>query len=499
MITPIIKKFFSNKIESSTHDWGDYLLEITDTFARFDGDEYNRDLLTEQFQTISGRSPYTLRDASNFRDEFGAYGAYLGVFRIDNINGVKRLFLSNAAKHFLCSPEPDVEAFCRLQLSLFQYPNGLGYVPTQNRCQANIIKDTISEITNNIHLNPLRLLCRTILSLHDIENIKFEDIILPYELIFLLFNDKKTNQEYSPSYDNILSVVKMYGSNTNKPAWLSNKTLLTNFKRNFHILERTGIFIRNGHTGIKLADYDYDKVYDYVKDISNMKENFDGFELDNLKENLEENIKLVVMSSSWGKYYDSLNLPICTISNIANEIEFNESLHITEDNQNDNIEFPDFKSFKNNEPKTFCSNNINTDPFQTLILREKANREHARILSMLAALLRTNGHEPYENIFIDLFIKNSSCKIIFEVKSNNNKNTLSQVRKAISQLYEYRYKSSHRDAMLCLILQQEPPQIWIKDYLVNDRKILLGWLVDEVRLDCPPECHKILSDIGLLT
>lgn len=30
--TPIIKKFFSNKIESSRPDWGDYLLEIADIF-----------------------------------------------------------------------------------------------------------------------------------------------------------------------------------------------------------------------------------------------------------------------------------------------------------------------------------------------------------------------------------------------------------------------------------------------------------------------------------
>ena len=27
---PVIKKFFANKIESSSDDWGDYLLEIAD-------------------------------------------------------------------------------------------------------------------------------------------------------------------------------------------------------------------------------------------------------------------------------------------------------------------------------------------------------------------------------------------------------------------------------------------------------------------------------------
>lgn len=51
--TPIIKKFFSNKIESSRPDWGDYLLEIADIFSMFDGEELDRDLLADRFSTIS--------------------------------------------------------------------------------------------------------------------------------------------------------------------------------------------------------------------------------------------------------------------------------------------------------------------------------------------------------------------------------------------------------------------------------------------------------------
>ena len=87
--TPIIKKFFSNKIESSRPDWGDYLLEIADIFSMFDGEELDRDLLADRFSTISGRSPYALRDVSNFRDEFGAYGTYLGLFHYKPVNGVQ--------------------------------------------------------------------------------------------------------------------------------------------------------------------------------------------------------------------------------------------------------------------------------------------------------------------------------------------------------------------------------------------------------------------------
>lgn len=118
---------------------------------------------------------------------------------------------------------------------------------------------------------------------------------------------------------------------------------------------------------------------------------------------------------------------------------------------------------------------------------------------MLAALLRASGHEPYENIFIDLFVESDNKSIIFEVKSNTIKNTLAQVRKAIAQLYEYRYKSKQQDAFLCLILQQEPLQSWIVDYLIHDRKILMGWLVDNVRLECPWECQSVLSEFGVIS
>ena len=117
---------------------------------------------------------------------------------------------------------------------------------------------------------------------------------------------------------------------------------------------------------------------------------------------------------------------------------------------------------------------------------------------MLAAMIRLNGCEVYENTFIDLYANTSNNTYIFEVKSNNSKNTLSQIRKAIAQLYEYRYRSEMTRAILCIVLQQKPPQTWVEDYLLHDRNILVCWLVDDVRLECPDECHDILSAIGIV-
>jgi hypothetical protein len=50
------------------------------------------------------------------------------------------IFMSETAKKFLIREEPDIASFLRLQMTLFQYPNGMGAVYNSNgglRLQAN--------------------------------------------------------------------------------------------------------------------------------------------------------------------------------------------------------------------------------------------------------------------------------------------------------------------------------------------------------------------------
>ena len=498
--TPIIKKFFSNKIESSRPEWGDYLLEIADIFSMFDGEELDRELLTDRFSTISGRSPYALRDVANFRDEFGAYGTYLGVFHTENVDGKWRIFLSNSAKHFLCSTEPDAEAFCRTQLSLFQYPNGAGFVAGSRRMQENAKKDTIREIQNNIRINPMRLICRTVVVLHTLYGIPLDKIVIPYKTIFMLFNDDSINCCFTPSLESIKNALESYKSN-GVPTWVNSPRYLTNFKRNFHIMERTGLFERSSNGGLSLSLSDPIKTYSYISKISNMTYNFEGFESCYNADNMVDKIQSVVMSPLWGKYYDSLTMPMSLLTNLSDDIDAADSAlcipPIGTFEINTNI-FPALKDFKTNQIRAFSQSGKQMDPFETLIRREKANREHARILTMLAAKLRANNYRVFENVFIDLFAEITTQDYIFEVKSNNARNALSQIRKAISQLYEYRYRINKPDAILCIVLQQKPTQTWVEDYLLHDRGIIFCWLVDDIRLECPDECHMLLADIGVV-
>lgn len=487
---PVLKKFFVNKIESSRPEWGDYLLEVADIFSTFDGEELNRELLAERFSTISGRSPYALRDVSNFRDEFGAYGTYLGVFRIERVDNKRRIFLSNAAKHFLCSTEPDVESFCRTQLSLFQYPNG---------AQATARADTISEITNGVRVNPLRLICRVVIALHDIGNMPLRDIHISYQQIFMMMNDDRVNTTFSPDIDVIATVLGEY-ANSNPPSWATAVKNLTNFKRNFHILERTGLFSRDNN-GLVLCADNLKKVYSYIVAISEMTIDFNGFDECYNSVNIADKVSAVISSSAWGVYFDSLTLPMQILTALSDDIDDVEIV-LTEAPIGTIPpavrSFPDLRSYQTNQPRAFASSGNTVDSFETIIRREKANREHARISNMLAALLRLKYEDVFENAFIDLLVNTENQSFIFEIKSNNNRNVLSQIRKAIAQLYEYRYLSKLTQAVLCIVLQQKPHQDWFIDYLFNDREIFICWLVDDVRLECPEQCHAILSQIGIL-
>jgi hypothetical protein len=498
--SPIIKKFFTNKIESSRAEWGDYLLEIADIFSMFDGEELDRDLLSDRFSAISGRSPYALRDVANFRDEFGAYGTYLGLFHIERRNNLWRIYLSKATKHFLCSTEPDVEAFCRTQMSLFQYPNGAGAVPGAMRIQNNAKNDTIREIQNHIRINPLRIICRAVVVMHSIYGIPLSEVMVPYTTLFMLFNDDSINQSFSPPLDAINNALDSYAVKQ-APAWVNAGNNLANFKRNFHIFERTGLFSRVQHAGLSIASSDYDRAYSYIKTISEMAHDFEGFEACYGAADLDARISSVILSPEWGKYYDSLTIPMDMLASLSHDVDIEDTLLAAPPIgtfEPAERAFPDLREFQSNQIRVFSLSGNRTDPFETIIRREKANREHARILTMLAAKLRANDHSPYENVFIDLYTEIEGQTYIFEIKSNNTRNALSQIRKAIAQLYEYRYRSNKVGATLCIVLQQKPVQAWVEDYLLHDRGILLCWLVDDVRLECPEECHPMLSNIGIV-
>jgi Holliday junction resolvase len=367
--------------------------------------------------------------------------------------------------------------------------------------QSNVRDDTVREIQHNIRINPLRLLCKVVVALHELGGIAFSDVEVTYRTLFMLMNDDRINQAFSPSESAIWTALSEYDAGT-LPPWTSERGLLTNFKRNFHIFEWTGLFKRS-HNGLIIANGDYEKTYAHIRTISQMAHNFQGFEPCYSQADIKQQMIDVVSSPKWGRYFDAFTMPVDTLVTLAGDEDlagvaaFNDTAPIGTFDLG-NQPFPPLSDFHSNQIRAFTQGANQIDPIETLVRREKANREHARILERLATLLRYHGHPASENVFIDLCSVTEGLEYIFEVKSNSEKNALSQIRKAIAQLYEYRYRSEKIGAVLCIVMQQKPRQDWVIDYLLNDREICICWMVDDVRLECPTQCHAALSRIGIV-
>jgi len=170
------------------------------------------------------------------------------------------------------------------------------------------------------------------------------------------------------------------------------------------------------------------------------------------------------------------------------------------------------------------------DPEETRIRRERRNAYHDLIIQRLAAKIRTNALEPNSTPFIDLFTNVDSIRgrlpgrfstngsylenqdlpyypatasdelsFLFEAKSSDDNIVVDQVRRAVGQLYEYRYRYHNSElrshVVLVLALQRHLRSFpWISQYLLSDRRIGVCWLdEDHERIICPRECMPVLQ------
>ena len=107
---------------------------------------------------------------------------------------------------------------------------------------------------------------------------------------------------------------------------------------------------------------------------------------------------------------------------------------------------------------------------------EKANRLHSSTLNILSQTLLRIKCAVKETKLIDAYSVVKGKKFIFEVKSINEGNEREQIRKELSQLYEYRFLYSMMDATLCVVFSQKPFSQWLIDYLLQDRQIMVLWV-----------------------
>lgn len=124
------------------------------------------------------------------------------------------------------------------------------------------------------------------------------------------------------------------------------------------------------------------------------------------------------------------------------------------------------------------------DQLERVRLLEKATQRHESTVFYLSENLRRYGIESYDDPnFYDLYAEvKPENGLLFEVKTVHKKNINKQIREAVSQLYEYRFRCKNDmadDVSLFICLDQDPRELldsWMVDYLGNDRGINLVWL-----------------------
>lgn len=112
---------------------------------------------------------------------------------------------------------------------------------------------------------------------------------------------------------------------------------------------------------------------------------------------------------------------------------------------------------------------------------DRSDNTHIHLVNMVANRISSKGYLPKSNQLIDLAAKVEEKDFIFEMKSITEENAKSQIRKGVSQLYEYRYLQNAPTAGLVLAIETKlPVKIeWMYDYLESDREIMLLWDGDE--------------------
>jgi len=498
----MITDLFSHKIHSSGNEWADKVVELASVFNEFDGELYNRKDIENKLLSISPRAAFAPRDASKFRDEISAYPAYLGLYHLLPSAKGWRIFISKTTKAFLLKEEPDVGSFMRLQMALFQYPNGMGvaYKSGTNkvRIQANARKRTLELLKDKIHLSPLRMIIQSLVADAEIRSMSIFDSHVTFEEVFLLSNNNKVNRSALPDRDEIKKALKNYRK--------TNIRFKSHYERRFHILNHTEMFsITNGGISFRKPCNSIDEkdLAEKIFSILKINSQFSGF--DNAKNG--NDIENEIITGAWAKYFDGINtISADLISVLAADIVSipSDKLKIPKDEISSEVKtysLTDRKEYSIPRQE-YTRKSEFADPEITRIKKQRRNLAHKLLLDKMSSYLIKLGAEPKENPHIDLYAEiPSDGAYLFEVKSGGE-NLLDQIRKGISQLYEYRFRYKdiiRRDTTLCLVVPDDPDAIpWLHEYICVDRNICMCWFDKEEKIIFPNECKDKMESISII-
>jgi hypothetical protein len=508
----MIKDLFSHKIHSSGDDWPEKLAELAAVFGEFDNQVFDRSAFEERLARISPRASYLAKDAaattkakggrldvSKFRDEISAYPAYLGLYFLEQSTAGWVVKVSETAKRFLLREEPDVASFLRLQLPLFQYPNAMGasYASFTNklRLQANTRDRALEFIKQGVHFSPVRLIAVALKADAELRAVHVLNASVTFAEIYGLANLPQVNQVARPSTEAVRA-----GLDDLRRGKISSPK---KFESRFHTLRHTEIFMI-AHKAVQLRnsvnEADRSQLVRQLDAICSITSQFNGFDLCTSAHDIEK----VIASGEWGKYFDSVRtLPSDIVEALSSDkaIEAATPLEPAAAGEAAIVPQPVAEIYPFRERtglppdvKPYNRRREMADPELTRIKMQRRNLAHKELIDKMDSWLRELGATPTENDHIDLFAKvPGDGSFIFEMKSGGE-SILDQIRKGLSQLYEYRYR--YRDIVddsvsLCLVLPEDPKAIpWVTEYLCEDRQINICWFEESGELIWPPFCDR---------
>ncbi len=104
------------------------------------------------------------------------------------------------------------------------------------------------------------------------------------------------------------------------------------------------------------------------------------------------------------------------------------------------------------------------------VAHERAGRAHQFLERLMAEAAASKGYVALNNENIDLYFETPTGTVLAEVKSCHGNNVHSQIRRGISQLFEYRYYYREvlgENVTMVLVLEMPPPgdKAWLFDFL----------------------------------
>jgi hypothetical protein len=549
----MLDDLFSHKIHASEdlEAWERRLVRLASIFHQFDGMAFDREGFDSALAILA---PEAAR--SPFRDQYSIYISILGVGQIVRSGEAWICRLSETARAFLVGVEPDVAAFCRLQLALYQRPDGRGQTYRGNgHVEHGSATKTLELIGDGYHVCPLRLILR-IFEAKALEGGISEDEVqvLPEE-IYALANRAGIRDDPAPDIGRLRRALRDFSRGRLNPPEIKRKT--------FAFLESTGLLSVDSKGRLSLMKYPTQELRDIrdrqiraIRRLTNFYR-----ELDLATD--ADDLATILAQGDWAEYFDAVRqLPLKAVNVIAGRdydaaavqagaaaapeaqpapvqagaaaapepqpAPVQAGAAVAPEPQPAHpapVEFGATGRLR--RPLRVAE--AAADPEETRILRERRNAYHDLILRKIADKIRSLELLPEYTDYIDLFtnVDNVAQRLgerfsiaesyldgqilpyfpnrerhgitfLFEAKSSDDRIVLAQVRKAVGQLYEYRYRYGETlrpHVVLIVALQNDIRNFpWLRDYLLRDRHIAVCWLdANMERLLCPRECHSVLG------